>query len=231
MPNWCNNTMEISHADKAMIEKAAEAWNAGKFLGTLIPEPDYKVVKVKHTYPTNFITGEPKSEFADPKSAWWDWRIQNWGTKWEIGLDEESDNVAIVENNSFAVAFDSAWSPPLEAYAKLEALGFEINATYYESGCAFIGSYSNGHDECYDTSGTYEDVINKIPEYLDNEYFVSESILQYELDEITSRTNCDKINEHGVIVDDQGNEYRDSNGQIVIVPEYLRDHFEGVIHG
>ena len=37
MPNWCNNTMTITHSNPALIEKALDAWNSGQFLQTLIP--------------------------------------------------------------------------------------------------------------------------------------------------------------------------------------------------
>jgi hypothetical protein len=53
---------------------------------------------------------------------WWDWRVQNWGTKWNIeALDE--DRITVKDNT---VIFDceTAWSPPLEAFAELENKGF-----------------------------------------------------------------------------------------------------------
>lgn len=217
MPNWCSNTMEISHKDPAMLQKACDAWNEGKFLSTMVPEPDYTTTEVKKTF------GEG---VANPESAWWDWRVQNWGTKWDIGYHSDYDNKAVIENGSFLVFFDSAWSPPVEAYRYLEDLGFEITATYYEGGCAFVGSYANGGDECYSIPNTYEEIKAEIPDWLDNEYGISEHTLEYEVEEIMSSSNCNTINEQGILLDDQGNEYRDEQGQIVIVPEYLRAHFE-----
>ena len=36
MPNWCNNSLIISHPDPAIMEKAAAAWNKGEFLATFV---------------------------------------------------------------------------------------------------------------------------------------------------------------------------------------------------
>ena len=39
MPNWCSNSITLTHEDPAMIAKAAQALPAGKFLETFIPIP------------------------------------------------------------------------------------------------------------------------------------------------------------------------------------------------
>lgn len=220
MPNWCANTMTISHNDPAMMDKAVEAWNSGNFLATLVPEPDYTTTPVEKLFPE--ISGKG---LADPASAWWDWRVKNWGTKWDIGYDHNYGNKAELVNNSFTVAFDSAWSPPTGAYEKLEDLGYEIRATYYEGGCAFVGAYENGFDECYSIPSDYQEVLENIPEWLDQEYGISNSMAEYATEELMNETNCDTINSDGVLLDGQGNEYRDEQGEIVIVPEYMREHF------
>lgn len=160
MPNWCENEMTISHKDPAMMQKAVEAWNSGKFLGVLVPEPDYSVTPVAQTYPhitAQFAKTEEEKAAAlanAPKireDAWWDWRVQNWGTKWDIGNDSSRDPATLDDDGlSMWVWFDSAWSPPVDAYLKLEELGFEIKAYYHESGCCFCGKFEDGQDECYD---------------------------------------------------------------------------------
>ena len=37
MPNWCNNTLVLRHADPAMITRAKDAFAAGKFLNEFVP--------------------------------------------------------------------------------------------------------------------------------------------------------------------------------------------------
>ena len=165
MPNWCNNTMYISHPDKKMMKKALTAWNSGKFLSTLVPEPDYTKVKVKPTFDTSHITGKPKPDFVEPEQAWWDWRVQNWGTKWDIG-----------------------WSPPTDAYTTLVEMGYSIKSYYYEGGCAFCGIWEDGDEDFYNIDPpegvkTSEWVRENIPKELDEEMGISESYESFEEDE------------------------------------------------
>jgi hypothetical protein len=160
-----------------MIKKAKDAWEKGKFLGTLVPEPDYKTVEVKPTFP--HIRGNENP--VDPETAWWDWRVQNWGTKWDIGYDDDRSNHAQGGENDMFVYFDSAWSPPTQAYAVLTDLGFKVKGYYFESGMAFCGSWIDGHEEYYDIEQcTYTWVRENIPRYIDDEMSISD---QMELDE------------------------------------------------
>ena len=40
MPNWCNNTVEISHKDRSKMEALVEAINKGEFCNHVIPVPE-----------------------------------------------------------------------------------------------------------------------------------------------------------------------------------------------
>ena len=154
MPNWCNNTMTISHPDPAMVQKAADAWNSGKFLQTLVPCPSELMETVK-----GWTNDEEEQKANDAKIAanmekygyatWWDYCVAEWGTKWDVGCHPSYGEDAIVSGNSFSVNFDSAWSPPTGGYAKLKAMGYEICAYYYEMGCDFCGRWIDGQDDCY----------------------------------------------------------------------------------
>jgi hypothetical protein len=149
MPNWCNNTITIEHKDSAKINEVVKSLttkinddtNESLFFTYCKPEPDYSKTKVKSTYPE--IT---KKEYVeDINQKWWDWRVQNWGTKWNIEVLDE-DRITVEDNT---VIFDcgTAWSPPIEALVELENKGFEIECDYYEGGCAFIGRYETNAEE------------------------------------------------------------------------------------
>jgi hypothetical protein len=168
-----------------MMEKALNAWNEKKFLSTLVPEPDYTKVNVKPTFPINSATGEPKPEFVDPETAWWDWRLQNWGTKWDIGWEDYQDKAELNEDNAMSVNFQSAWSPPLDAYATLVEMGYSIRAYYFEGGCAFCGKWEDGIDEGYsldfpDKGSPVEWIQENIPKEIDDEMAISESYSDWE---------------------------------------------------
>jgi len=181
MPNWCDNNLYISHPDKKMMKKALTAWNKGKFLSTLVPEPDYKTVKVKPTFDSSHITGKPQPEFVNPDQAWWDWRVQNWGTKWDIGWEDYQDKAELNGDHSMFVNFQSAWSPPTDAYAKLIEMGYSIKAYYFEGGCAFCGKWEDGHDEGYsldfpdEAKSPMQWVKDNIPEDINEEMCISQS--------------------------------------------------------
>lgn len=117
MPNWCENTATLCHDDPEMLRRAVSAVKEGALLQEFVPMPE------------------------DIGEGWWNWAIANWGTKWDI------DEAHVVnEGDGFVtIAFLSAWSPPVEAYKKMEGeLGFRIVAEYAEPGMCFQGTYNNG---------------------------------------------------------------------------------------
>ena len=161
MPNWCDNTLTISHPDPAVMERAAAAWNASRFLAEFVPEPDYP--------------GYKDCQIKDGNMpAWWTWRVNNWGTKWDIGFDADLGNKVEVVEGKISVGFVSAWSPPINAYDSLVEQGFSILAYYFESGCDFCGRYEDGIDDCYTASE------GGIPEDIDREMGVSDTMREYE---------------------------------------------------
>lgn len=133
MPNWCNNELIVIGDSKELKRFKREVKTKDRKLSLAVhfPEPDYNEVKVKPTFPEYH-----KEEFVNPKEAWWDWRIQNWGTKWDIGdveLTEDDDGLCYV--------FDSAWSPPI-GWLQRVALSFpklKFKLKYREDGMGFKG--------------------------------------------------------------------------------------------
>ena len=172
MPNWCNNTITIEHEDSSKIHEVIESLTTkihedtseSKFFTYCKPEPDYSKTKVKCTYPS--ITKKEYIEVDDQK--WWDWRVQNWGTKWNIDTFEKRElfdhstkkirsiygkfrgttnyilSVVAISDLYKSISFscETAWSPPLEALKNLEKEGFKVSCDYYEGGVAFVGRYT-----------------------------------------------------------------------------------------
>jgi hypothetical protein len=177
MPNWCDNTVYITHDDPKKIQVLVDAWKENKFFGTIHPEPDYTKVKVKPTFPSIKGNDDP----VNPESAWWDWRVQNWGTKWEITTDEAYIDIS---KNEIKVSFATAWSPPTGIFDKLVDDGYGVNALYYEGGCAFCGEYVDGSDETYGTDGKWMDVKNTIPDNIDLEFGITENMKEWAMQEL-----------------------------------------------
>ena len=147
MPNWCNNTITIEHKDSVKLKevinslttKRIDDSNESLFFTYCKPEPTY-----------------------ENKDDWYDWRWNNWGTKWNIDILEEGYDLNVHKDHVW-FSCDTAWSPPLNALVELEKKGFTINCEYYECGCAFMGKYctKDGHQH-YDLPETYAEIKKKM---------------------------------------------------------------------
>jgi len=181
MPNWCSNGITLRHADPAMIQRAAKAFQAGQFLQEFIPCPKELLETV-----SGFV-GEDKQAAHEAQQAanlekygyitWYEHNINEWGTKWDV----ESDNVEIADANTLTAGFDSAWAPPTNAYERLMDLGFEIEAFYYEPGMAFVGKWQDGIDDCHEYGGYDSTTVREaIGAELDDYFGISESMAEWE---------------------------------------------------
>jgi len=151
MPNWCNNSVTVSHPDKEMMKKFSHGVITGSLFASLIP-----------------------LSCVD-----WDYYVatQEWGTKWDclegdFNLDEDG-----LSGNGW---FDTAWGPPIRAYERLKALGFYIESFFSESGMGFCGTWIDGEEECIGDyfekfenphwRENLETTNSEILDYLDSEY-------------------------------------------------------------
>ena len=185
MPNWCNNHVTLTHEDPAMIKRAYDALERGEFLNEFIPVPAELQITA------GFLgSGPEQTELERQTKAnvekygygnWYDYCCGEWGTKWDTG---ESGNNDINPNDPcmLTAGFDTAWAPPVRAYEKLTALGFNVEAMYYEPGMAFAGIWtSECGDEEYNLEGMSSDQVEAdLPAELDNMFGISETIREYE---------------------------------------------------
>ena len=182
MPNWCNNNLTLTHEDPAMILRAKEALDRGEFLNEFIPVPeDLKIT-------SGFLGSGPEQEELERQTKanvekygygnWYDYCCGEWGTKWDVGGDGQTD--IHPDGKMLHTYFDSAWSPPIGAYEKLEALGFGVNAMYYEGGMCYAGAYGDGNDEEINLEGMSADDIEQHYPEIDEAFGIAESIREYE---------------------------------------------------
>lgn len=186
MPNWCNNRVVISHEDTQKLEALVVAIKEGGFCKHVIPVPeDLNIVAGRVGDDTDPDQIELERKTAENKAKygydnWYDYCVGRWGTKWDIDPYDPED-VKIDQFGQVEFGFDSAWSPPTGVYEELVNQGFQVEATYYEPGMAYVGRWDNGYDDCYDYSGmNSEEVRDYIGEELDDEYCISESIAEWE---------------------------------------------------
>ncbi len=112
MPNWCTNFFIVEgEGVEQFVEDTKNEMGQFSF-NVLVPLPE------------------------DQKENWYDWQVENWGTKW----DTES-RFTIHEDGSASAAMQTAWSPPIawvRAVAKLYPhLTFTLE--YEEIGMLFAG--------------------------------------------------------------------------------------------
>ncbi len=182
MPNWCNNTLTLTHEDPAMILRAKEALDRGEFLNEFIPVPEQlKIVAGSVGDPVEQAkleadTARNREELG--YGNWYDFCVGEWGTKWDVGGDGQSD--IHPDGKMLHTSFDSAWSPPVNAYDKLVELGFGVNAMYYEGGMGYAGAYDEHGDQEINIEGLSADEIEQNHPELDEAFAISESIREYE---------------------------------------------------
>lgn len=183
MPNWCNNNLILEHDDPAMIQRAKEALDRGEFLSEFIPVPK----ELTDTMSGSYGDADKQAALEAQTRAniekygygnWYDYCVGEWGTKWDVG--EQGNTDVHPEGKMLHTSFDSAWSPPINAYYKLEQLGFRVNAQFYEGGMAFAGTYSDGNCDDFSLEGMTADEIEQNYPELDECFGISESIREYE---------------------------------------------------
>lgn len=183
MPNWCSNNLVLTHEDPAMIQRAHDALERGEFLQEFIPVPQ----ELRDTVSGFHGDGDEQRKLEEQTKRnveqfgygnWYDYCVGEWGTKWDVGEQGCSD--VHPEGKMLHAHFDSAWSPPVNAYEKLMELGFGVEAMYYEGGMGYAGSWTDGCDDYADLSGmSADDVEREYPE-LDECFGISESIRECE---------------------------------------------------
>ena len=192
MPNWCNNSVEIYHDDPAMIERVRTAFNGEGLLQEFIPVPKELSDTVSGFVGEGQDALEAKQAANREKygySTWYDFCVNEWGTKWEIGAD---GNPAQDIPGGLMLGFESAWSPPIAAYEKLTEQGFRIRAMYFEPGMAFAGVWEDGNDDYYEYGGMDStQIAEELPPELDEAFGISEDVAQWEAENAEEEENID----------------------------------------
>ena len=135
--------------------------DTGTVFGHFIPEPDWSTVPLHENDVKEYSFSNPRGEVGEcPKmiidkdkpfrsglrfestdvmdDRWYNWRVQNWGTKWDCYTLEIDDSDL---PHGFEVTFETAWSPPEEVcYAIREQYpNVSISWFYDEPGCEIAG--------------------------------------------------------------------------------------------
>jgi hypothetical protein len=159
------------------------AYKRGELFNEFIPVPEALKNPDASTY-----GGENAAHYDSVRAAnleqygyesWYEFNVANWGTKWDVG--GEDANFLRTEPTKAILNFDTAWSPPDEAFAKMLDLGFRIKLYYWEPGMGFCGIWDNGVDESYDYNDMdLEEMEKTLPEDLDSEFNIVQNISEWQ---------------------------------------------------
>ena len=160
MPNYCNNVVEIRGPVaqvKALVDHKLDFMK-------IHPYPKALDITAGREGPDDspeqkaLVAAEESNLAKYGHKNWYDWCVNNWGTKWNAGgdnpdmmvdydYDEDGDTVIAL------FQFDTAWAPPLGVMQKLMDTHPElsIECRYHEPGVGFFGVWTDGSDRCYET--------------------------------------------------------------------------------
>ena len=150
MPNWCRNRITVYGNDQTeKIKEVEKIFESKTPFNDIFPQPDWKnTPNEKGELPVLVELKSPNGkvvhttyDFPDGKNddRWYDWRLQNWDTKWEaseIEIDYEDSEI-------LRVTFDTAWSPPEGVMTKLREKFPDVSfqCFYDEPGMESAGYY------------------------------------------------------------------------------------------
>ena len=149
MPNWCSNEVQFDGSEEDITKFKEECFTDRKGVAVLdfskvLPEPDYDKPKKDGTH-NNGVQTELHSVMPD----WWNWRNDNWGTKWNLVPNHDGDLTAYltVEDGEdyISLEFDTAWSPPEGIYEAIveKYPDLSVNWFYREDGVQISGWLPN----------------------------------------------------------------------------------------
>lgn len=128
MPNWVTQNVTVK-GDKQKLEKFKKDHfnNEGQFdFETIIPMPN--------TVFRGPVGQKEREEHGT--NNWYDWSIENWGTKWNAFRTD-----MCMSREDLILNFDTAWSVPIPIYDKLAEMypDLEFHVFFDEESGAFNG--------------------------------------------------------------------------------------------
>jgi len=147
MPNWCDNEVEITFEDRDEAKRFVQMITQSTDLDNFEETKDFFDIFVPT--PPELLAGE----------GWYDWRFENWGTKWNPDINsmtiDTEDTLPVV-----GMAMLTAWSPPREFFVRFTNVfpSAIIELNYIEEGMGFCGK-----SKIYGGQIAKERYINEIP--------------------------------------------------------------------
>ena len=143
------------------IENDDDSETRQTVFGHFIPEPDWSKIPLTENDVKEYSFSNPRGEIGEcPKliidkdkpfrsglrfestdvmdDRWYNWRVQNWGTKWDcydLSIDDSD------MPHGFEVNFNTAWSPPEGVHYAISEQFDDLSMSWFydEPGCEVAG--------------------------------------------------------------------------------------------
>ena len=164
MPNHCSNRVTFYSEDTTVIQRLHSIFSRAldenddrTVFGAFIPEPDWKNTPLTENELQQYSFSKPRGEVGElpvmsdepmmglrfkstviQDDRWYDWRNQNWGTKWDAySMEIDDDSMP----NGFEVEFETAWAPPEEVCNAIREQFDDLCVSWFydEPGCEIAG--------------------------------------------------------------------------------------------
>lgn len=189
MPNYCDNVVTFSHRDPKMIRRVIRGYTGEGLMAEFHPIPDRLVNTIAGSYGRDDprqaeLEAQEESNILEfGYKNWYDWAEDNWGTKWDVTWVDNGEPAVSEDGLSVQFSFMSAWTPPVAFYERMEEMGFEVDAFYYEPGVNFCGRYTRGVDDHYELRGSADEVEKQIPAEIDEMFAIVENMAEWKANE------------------------------------------------
>lgn len=158
MPNWCENILTIEDCSPELDQ--------------YIQDNGFSFEKILPT-PTDLLEGD----------GWYDWRVANWGTKWDLDEREQQEvkEQLLDEHSKYKAVFMTAWSPPCQAIAALSKQfpNDRFTLHYLEFGMGFAGTAHIHNGISIEDDMEDNDEVNRF----------AADVFGYDYDELTEEQN------------------------------------------
>jgi hypothetical protein len=147
MPNHCHNRVTVYSANTHDVAKIKQMFEDENCFGQIIPEPDWANTplmsnELKFLGRERGKVGElpvnGRFQSTDQQDdRWYDWRVQNWDTKWDCYDVEVVDD----DPECTEIQFNTAWSPPEAICHALREQYPDVSISWFydEPGCEIAG--------------------------------------------------------------------------------------------
>ena len=157
MPNHCHNRVTVYSANTHDVAKIRQMFEDESTFGQIIPEPDWPNIPLTSSDMPKYDWDQPLGKVGELPLAdeqnfgrtytfkstnkgdnrWYDWRIQNWDTKWDAYDVEVVDD----DPECTEIQFNTAWSPPEAICSALREQYPDVSISWFydEPGCEIAG--------------------------------------------------------------------------------------------